>query len=180
MSEFSESYHLKSNCTDDGVALLKRAKLQGFIFPSTGGWVTILPEGAPFALNQGLLDANEGILLHFLNAEDHGWGFELYRRASPLAMYSCVWEDEVQVELPLDVQSFERELGPVLTSLGEETLRRVLKPPSIDDLLETNPAATFAGALGLVHFQWLSYEYFARDQSEGKNNFPEAIFVQKQ
>jgi hypothetical protein len=43
MSEFSESYHLEADDQQDGLCLLRRANLEGFVFPPQYGWVTIIP-----------------------------------------------------------------------------------------------------------------------------------------
>ena len=97
MSEFSESYHLKTSETEHGIELLSRAGLRGFVFPATNGWVTVLPEGEPFAPNEPLIKASTGTLFYFGNAEDHGWWFAVYVDANPIASYTCSWEDSIQV-----------------------------------------------------------------------------------
>lgn len=48
MSEFSDSYHLRSNNQQDGVDLLRAAGLRGYVFPPENGWVTVVAEGEEF------------------------------------------------------------------------------------------------------------------------------------
>ena len=54
MSEFSESYHLRSERQDDAVELLRRAKLKGYVYPPTSGWVTFLAEQGVSSRTSGL------------------------------------------------------------------------------------------------------------------------------
>jgi hypothetical protein len=37
MSEFSESYHLEADDQQDGLCLLRRTNLEGFVFPPQHG-----------------------------------------------------------------------------------------------------------------------------------------------
>ena len=48
MSEFSESYHLRSERQEDAVELLRRAKLKGYVYQPVSGWVTFLAEQGVF------------------------------------------------------------------------------------------------------------------------------------
>ncbi|EBK2060064.1 hypothetical protein AAL85_25075, partial [Salmonella enterica subsp. enterica serovar Typhi] len=73
MSEFSESYYLFSLDQNDGIKLLKKAWLRGFVYPSSYNWVTIVPSGRSFQPNKRLINKNKGVLVHLINAEDHGW-----------------------------------------------------------------------------------------------------------
>jgi hypothetical protein len=56
MSEFSESYHLRTSDT-----------------------------------NAAIIQANEGLLLHFVSAEDHGWSFSLFNAAEEKCRFACQW-----------------------------------------------------------------------------------------
>src|SRR4029453_6269757 len=61
MSEFSESYHLEADDQHDGLQLLQRANLDGFVFPPQHAWGTIIPSSevgaAPPTRPGGGLDA---------------------------------------------------------------------------------------------------------------------------
>ncbi len=57
MSESSDSYHLRSETVEEGVELLHRAHLCGFVFPANNGWVSILPGGEAFEPNKKLPEA---------------------------------------------------------------------------------------------------------------------------
>ena len=178
MSEFSESYHLKTSETRHGIELLHRAGLRGFVFPATNGWVTVLPEGEPFVPNEPLIKASTGTLLYFGNAEDHGWWFAVYVDANPLVSYTCTWEDSIQVQQPLDIETFEEVIGPVLTSLGSEKVRQIFEPKDFEELFEVKPAYLLADAVGLKNYQWISFDYLKTDRAHGESNFDGVIFVE--
>lgn len=59
MSEFSESFHLRSEDRADGVDLLRRAKTTGYVFEPRDGWVTVL---SPRGSMPGLGDREERVL----------------------------------------------------------------------------------------------------------------------
>ncbi|MFC5406450.1 hypothetical protein [Cohnella soli] len=89
MSEFSESYHLHSNDQEEGVSLLKRAGVKGFVYPQENNWVTILPEGDTFQENKKLITSNEGTLVHYIFAEDHCWSIDIFEGANRVFQYEC-------------------------------------------------------------------------------------------
>jgi hypothetical protein len=177
MSEFSDSYHLKDATAEDAIQLLHRAGLRGFVFPEANGWVTVLPEGDPFYPNQQLIETNQGVLLHFVNGEDHGWGFEVYEGARVAAAYMCEWEGAVQVRQSLDLPELERVLGPVLSSLDSERRREILNPVDHKEVFSAQPAAGLAEAVGLTNYSWISFEYLMRDREFGEESPFGAVFV---
>lgn len=61
MSEFSESYHLRSNNTEDSVQLLKRSGLGGYVFPAQRGWVTMVAGDVSSTSELALIQANHGL-----------------------------------------------------------------------------------------------------------------------
>jgi hypothetical protein len=97
MSEFSESFHLRSDSQQDGEDLLRRAGFAGAVFSPMRGWVTIVPESELFEATDKMVASNQGLLLHYLYAEDHGWKFELYKNSSIISQYECGWESNLAV-----------------------------------------------------------------------------------
>ncbi|MHC4158697.1 MAG: hypothetical protein ACYSSO_06430, partial [Planctomycetota bacterium] len=87
MSEFSESFHLRSNSQQNGEDLLKRAGLKGAVFSPVRGWVTVVPESELYEAVDQMVGANQRVLLHYLYAEDHGWQFEVYEGSSAICKY---------------------------------------------------------------------------------------------
>ena len=93
MSELSESYHLEADDQQDGVRLLQRAHLEGFVFPPQRGWVTILPRSEFGTPPESLLEANQGRLLRWLLDQDAGWMFQVYTGPILVSHYECRWLD---------------------------------------------------------------------------------------
>ena len=97
MSEFSCSYHLKTESVDDCVNLIKKANTTGFVFPARDGWVSFVVDVPDYVFSKSLIDANDGVLLNFINAEDHGWSFEVFNNSSKVCKfesYYCEEDDE--------------------------------------------------------------------------------------
>lgn len=173
MSEFSESYHLRSISQNDGVELLRRAGLKGFVFPPANAWVTIVAEGAPYEPNKKLITANTGVLLHYMYAEDHGWAFSVYSGSEPAVEYGCYWEGDLVIDdSALDLGRLCELVGPCAGGEAElclEKIRDVLCPQSHDEVFEGDgpPAYRFARLLGLENYRWLSYRYLVIDYDRG-------------
>lgn len=168
MSEFSESYHLRAERQEDGVSLLRRAGLSGYVFPAANGWVTLVAEGEQFGPNESLIQANSGVLLQHEFAEDHGWGVTLFVASSMVQRYSCTWEDDdLLVEGGLDVEQFDEIASTALSGLDPVERQRIFSPKDAMETIETRPAEAFARAVGLAYFEWLSFDYLALDEDRG-------------
>lgn len=163
MSEFSGSYHLQTERTDDAIELLRRAKLKGYGYAPTNGWVTFVAENAHFEADARIIGANTRRLVHFVSAEDHGWGFTIYDAAKRVCAYRCDWDDEVVVG---DSAYAPSVLEDLISQHGSTTLaavEAVFHPASLDDVNECDAARTFADAIGLEHYEWLDYSGLARE-----------------
>lgn len=172
MSEFSDSYHLRAGEQQAGVDLLRAAGLAGYVFPPENGWVTVLAEGEAFEPNQRLIGASAGVLLHYVHAEDHGWGFELYRDGRRVARYEAEWESDITVDTgELDMQVLGDALGDGIRALGPADHHGIFTP-SFDEFMEQvmgdgdPPAERFAEAAGLTNFSWLSWSYVDDDYDD--------------
>jgi hypothetical protein len=104
MSEFSESYHLEAEAQQDGVGLLQRAHLEGFVLAPKRGWVTLIPRSEFGQPPDALVEANQGCLLHYLLDQDAGWMFAVYSGPLLASYYECRWldwsdpEDRIKVD----------------------------------------------------------------------------------
>src|SRR5262249_19591704 len=109
MSEFSESLQLRSDDSADGVALLRSAKVSGYVFPAGSGWVPIAySTGARIGDSENLrriLDANRGLLVHSSYAEDHGCYVNVYEGPNRVARLKAAFESE---NARFDRDAFER------------------------------------------------------------------------
>lgn len=140
MSEFSHSWHLRESHDSAAIALLVRAKVNGFVFPASGGWV---PFVAPREDDRRVSAANVGLLVRYVYASDHGADIDLFE--GPKRRTQLSWQFEVArkkrgkldlfVSLGLLAQRAAQRLGP---DAGEHDV---------------------ASALGLSSIDWFSHAY---------------------
>ncbi|MGL5437640.1 MAG: hypothetical protein ACRDBO_20010 [Lachnospiraceae bacterium] len=96
MSQFSTSYHLLTSNQQDAVKLLKSANLHGYVFPEKNGIVTFVikqEQMSEFSCCEQLLMHNTKPLVFFINAEDHGWSYEIYDKNEYIAGYSSSFNE---------------------------------------------------------------------------------------
>ncbi len=175
MSEFSESYHLRSERREDAAELLRRAKLRGFVFPPVNGWVTFLAEGGEFKPDPHIASCNEGFLLHYFHAEDHGWGFVIFEKTSRACSYECGWDPALQITDYATQSPTLRRLFSDPETLAEARNRLRPKPSEEEECFEA--AEWFARAAGLTHYEWLAYHYVARDLARSPESHADVLEV---
>lgn len=153
MSEFSESYHLRTSDREAAVNLIRNSGNTGYVFAETNGWVSFLIEGANFSVNPEVIKQNPGLLVHYIFAEDHGFEFRVYRKEEAVLEFVCDWNDEVEIE------DNELDLGVI----RELVLLQGNSISGIEQLFEAEsmfsditPAYELAERIGLVHYAWLS------------------------
>lgn len=101
MSQFSTSYHLITSDQQDAVKLLKNANLHGYIFPEKDGIVTFVikqEQISEFKCCEQLLMHNTKPLVFYINAEDHGWSYEIYDKNECVVSYSSSFNEEELME----------------------------------------------------------------------------------
>lgn len=177
MSEFSESYHLRSERAEDAVELLRRAGLKGYVFPPANGWVTFVAEGGIFEPDERVVAASTKPLLHFMSAEDHGWSFTLHDGARVASRYSCAWDDEIRVDDSLYSRADMLQLVPSVQPDLLDTFEASMLPDGFDDLLEAGPSRLLAQAMGLPRFEWLAFDYIDSDFQLAPNDHPDVTPV---
>ena len=171
MSEFSESFHLRSDSQQNGEDLLRRAGLTGAVFSPVRGWVTVVPESEMYEAVDQIVASNQGLLLHYLYAEDHGWQFEVYEGSSTICKYECGWDAELAIN---DSEMNQSVLVPLLVEEScERALESILHPADLDAVIMDPPAYRFANVVGLEHYEWLSGGYL--DEIEERD--PKVIVV---
>jgi hypothetical protein len=164
MSEFSESYHLRSERSEDAVELLRRAKRKGYVFQPVNGWVTFVAEKGTFEPDQLIVTAASNPLLHYVAAEDHGWSFALYdSNAAVISAYRCDWNDDIQFDDSRYSRSALEQFVPSAQPSLLDDFELLLHPKDFDELFDAEPSKQFAQAIGLEHYDWLDYEHIARD-----------------
>lgn len=167
MAELSESGHLRTTNPEHAVALLKRAKLPGYVFPERNGWVTFVyppSDENRFDLEQ----ANEKLLLLYEYAQDLGCWVTLYQAKKPLTRLKASFD---RPNFAFDRKPFEQLelLTPLSAATVESWVRRAHVPP------ERNRAPYLvAERLHLPRYQWLS---FLAEQSKPAGSDPQRIEV---
>jgi hypothetical protein len=184
MSEFSCSYHLKSDSVDDCVDLIKRANTTGFVFPAREGWISFVVDEPDFIFSKKLIDANDGVLLQFINAEDHGWTFEVFNKNTRMCKFECSYsEDEEEDDYDEtgessfdEIDDFTRYFPCIYShekyvdnwdglfsqeqsSILDRTLSMDKKTPP----LERVTVSDFTTGMGLYFYEWVSYDYISND-----------------
>jgi hypothetical protein len=166
MSEFSESYHLRTERAKEAVELLRRAERKGFVFEPVNGWVTFVAQEGTFEPDERIVAAANQPLLHYVSAEDHGWSFTLFNDAEVVSAYRCDWDEDVRTD---DSRYSRSALEETVPSADQELLDEFeshLHPTDVDEVFEVEASKLLAQALRLEHYDWLSYDYIARDRGD--------------
>ena len=174
MSEFSESYHLRSERADDAIEILRLAKRKGYVYQPANGWVSFVAEDGVFEPDERIVAAARLPLLHFVSAEDHGWSFTLFDRGNVVSAYRCNWENDITADDSRYSRETLQRLVPSAHPSSLDELERRLHPTDIDELLAVNRSRLFAQAVGLEHYEWLSYDYIVSDSPD---DHPDVIEV---
>lgn len=160
MSEFSESLQLRSTDMADGVALLRAAKVAGFVFPANERWVAVVyaePQlGSRTALDS-ILAVNRGLLLHYSFAADHGCSVDAYEGAQRTKLLRVSFEG--------GKKRFASDDLIRLLQIDAENVARIQR--WVETLFAAPRDARYvvAQAIGLDHYRWLSYAYVDADDT---------------
>jgi hypothetical protein len=161
VSEFSCSYHIRTDDARDALQRLRKAKISGLAFGPANGWLTFVPyanlaelrghaDSPLFAQRLSRLTGSE--VLHYRFAEDHGWMFALAREGTIVSQFAGWWDPISSVEREqLDLKA----LTPLVSA---EALEPLLEPFDAGKSAEEQPAYRFADLLGLPAYKWLSPE----------------------
>lgn len=166
MSEFSQSYHLRTANKEEAVTLMRAAGKRGFVFEPVNGWTSFVVEGAEFSADEAIVSQNIGLLVHYVYAEDHGWTLTIFNKRLLVFDYRCHWEDELVIEADVLDLSLLREL---IAEQGQEEVGLValFHPDNAEALFETDPPPAYqiAERLALPHFAWVSDDYVRSDRA---------------
>jgi len=122
MGEVSESGHLRTENPEHVVALLKRAKVPGYVFPARNGWVSFVhPPGDENRLD--LTQANEKLLLFYDYSADHGVWVTVYDGKKPVTRIKAPFD---RPNAAFDRRVFEslELLSPAGSAAIEQWIRR--------------------------------------------------------
>ncbi len=149
MSDFDESFHLRSELQSDGFELLKHLNLKGVVFEPVNGWVSLLPQGELNSSIEAIAQSTPCLVLHYLHHEKYSWAFNIFKDGSLISSYACVWTPVVYTD--------DRQVNyTLLESLALEpcniqSLRTLLRIREIGELRRLKPAQAFIRLMGLKY-----------------------------
>ncbi|MNO20464.1 hypothetical protein D3C76_102160 [compost metagenome] len=160
MSEFSECYHLKADCQQIVVDLIKESNNKGYVFPEKNGWVTFVLKGQALNMDEQIISLNPSVLIHYIYSEDHGWALRIFKKSEIEFEYSFMWTDDDEIHI--EKNHFD------LTLLNELIISQGNTIDGIESLFDINedmfdldepPAYAIAQKLGLTYYEWMSDDY---------------------
>ena len=165
MSDFSCSYHLRTECFDDCVNLIKRANVIGYVFPLRNGWVSFVINEPDFTFSKKLIDANDGIILNFINAEDHGWSFEIYSKSHRVCNFECEFgmTDDFDFVSETSHGVYVEKWEELFDNKQSLILAKAFKINDKSLPEEVISADDFADGMGLYFYEWIAYNYISRN-----------------
>lgn len=175
MSEFSESYHLKTQNIFEAEDLLRKSGVGGFVGKSCDNWVVILPENDDESTKNKLIQNNPGILLYYTYAEDHCFAFAFFEKNKMIGYYSNVWDPICKENIELNSLKISQALK--LDVDKQIKLEKILKlfhrgsesNTEYNDEQNFEVHYDFMEVLGIPPeaYSWLSYDYALSDKKEG-------------
>jgi hypothetical protein len=166
MSEFSDSFHLRTDDPGAAEALLRRADVRGAILlPVEGPFVAFLvdPESDPMVIAN-----NTSLLVRYWFAEDYGCWLRVYD--GPREIAALIYENEMaKQDTPQDASTDEpQDRDAALTTLLRVGLIDATALTILRTLDAEEPASEWgpqvAALLGLRPFAWLAGEDLAHPE----------------
>ncbi|MBH5320306.1 hypothetical protein I6N90_21170 [Paenibacillus sp. GSMTC-2017] len=159
MSQFSQSFHLKTIDRTQAVELIRDAGKWGYVYPEVKGWVSFVVENRRGNADEIISQSNPSILVHYVFFEDHMWTLKIYNKDELVFDYEADWAGE---GLVIEKRLFDLEiLSELIMQEGNrvDDLEQIFdfKDDKID--YDNPPAYLIAQRLGLQNFDWISIEY---------------------
>jgi hypothetical protein len=113
-----------------------------------------------------LVAANEGVLLHYVNAEDHGWALGVWYGAREVCAYRAEWTEDIVVDDGgLDLDALHASLTPVPPANWAAIDAQLTSTPDDAAIISPggNPGHRVAALLGLARVEWMSGAAMAHD-----------------
>ncbi|MDR0838188.1 MAG: hypothetical protein LBN99_00935 [Oscillospiraceae bacterium] len=157
MSEFSESWILRSKNNEDTRSILQKAGIGGY-FATTDDWAIVLTEQ-----ERELLRAFPDIIIRYNFAENHGMWLNVFDGGTQIAEYSCEFEEMDEDDVASGINDSSISVADFAGILGcsEPDLSNALHPSTIEDAFEIN--RPFMALLGIPAemYEWVSFNYAA-------------------
>jgi hypothetical protein len=156
---------------------LHRAGRKGYVFQTCNGWVTFVAAEGSFEPDDRIIAAAKLPLLHYVSAEDHGWSFALFDGLRIVSRYRCDWDEDIKVDdsgySRLAIEQYVPSAEPVLL----DDFELWIHPKEFDELYEPEASKLLAQALRLEHYDWIAYDYVAREFHDSSGGLDGVIEV---
>lgn len=177
MSEFSESYHLRSSDLNQARKLIKATSNPGFIAKSSEEWVSLVPHSAicSFETDPDIIKNNTGVLLHYTNAEDHMFGFRVFSSDRLVSEYECNINGLIDDDMSSTITKKNLNCSEIINmfelDISEFELMKLLTPKSVSEYFLL--ADKFMEILRIPpkYFSWVSYDYCEMSQEQEDSHF---------
>ncbi|MBD3917296.1 hypothetical protein H8B09_00900 [Paenibacillus sp. PR3] len=174
MSEFSQSYHLLGS-VEEAIGLINRAGEEGFVFEKANQWTTFVILGDQFVPSDAITESNQGLLVHYVYAEDHGWNMSIFKQSELVFKFDCSWDnmedfglteeelaemyDSGQLRAPADEIFDLKVVRKLVEEAGNEAAdleSLFTKDEEVIFAMETPSAYQIAEKLGISNYAWIS------------------------
>lgn len=178
MSEFSDCYFLRTFERRDAKRLLTRVRRYGLVLSSSRSWVPFLVDGVldAGAPAHDVVRHNEGVLLHYSYAEDHGLTLSFYEDTVESLRIEIQRRGPSEIDVPVVLRDANRLH---LVAFGDARLEAALAPtrlPSVLDLAAVRDRV--ASVLDFDPPQWVGCADLSRcSRRELETRHPGALFV---
>ncbi len=177
MSEFSESYHLRSENIADGIALLQKIKVEGIVFPPQNGWVSLIVQGDLNDHIETIAAAWSKRIMHYMYAQDHAFMFNYFDKGDRVTGALATWD----IDLVIDTEDLKHEILNLFISNEDEKLemQTLFKLKEVRQVMDINMAYRFAQILKLPYYQNLGGGLMENSERIAQTlaDFPEAEHV---
>ncbi|MDD9271782.1 hypothetical protein ACFPES_32610 [Paenibacillus sp. GCM10023248] len=166
MSEFSESYHLKTLDQTKAVTLLRDSEMSGYVFGEQNGWVSFVIDYRGRNANDVLSESNPSLFIHYVYLEDHMWSLKIYEKDELVFDYKADWAGEsLVIEKDLfNLPYLENLILAQGNPIGD--LEQIFDFKDSKLSYENPPAYLIAQRIGLTHYEWVSSDHLSGYNSQ--------------
>lgn len=178
MSEFTYSILVNDTYIESLANIMKKEKLEGYIFKANPNWIAAAvkndtKKGTEIALR--LSKKLNVYMFFFLNCEDYGWGYDLYKNGVKEAEIFIDYMKPMSSKITGANIQLLRKTGGKRAPLN--SLQVYLNEFEKDPDTDIEGADSFIKAFSIETIQFTSYDYF--QSSENIENY-DGIFVGNQ
>ncbi len=163
----SESYHLRIKNQAEGIELLRKAKKNGFVFEENNGWVTIILDNKELIPCNELINVNSNYMLYFIDAEDNGCVFTLFKGNSIISNYSVIFsKDTIIASDKLNIDGLYTFIKEVNDKYDKDALLKQFTSIDKYDLYHETISEKTASIFKIDNFKGISYKKLLSGDNE--------------